>query len=132
MNNILLLVGRILLAVLFIVSGASKFGYLAGPLSGMLGGMGVPAPLFFTYLMALCEVVGGMAIAVGYQTRTVGILLAVWSVLTGIVAHSGDPVQFMKNLGLAGGFLVLAATSPGSFAYYGVWPERRSLSASAS
>ncbi|RFB78593.1 DoxX family protein [Methylovirgula sp. 4M-Z18] len=130
MNNVFLLIGRILLSVLFIVSGAGKFGAFAGPLSGMLGNLGLPAPLLLTYLIALCEVVGGIAVAIGYQTRIVGILLAVWCVLTGVVVHGGDPVELMKNIGLAGGFLVLAATSPGSIAYYGTWPERRDLSTS--
>jgi putative oxidoreductase len=114
-NNLLLLAGRILLSVLFVVSGAGKFG--AGPtIAGMLGQMGLPAPLLLAYLMGLSEIVGGIALVVGVQTRLVGILLAAWCVLTGVVVHIGAPIDLMKNLALAGGFLVLAATSPGSLA----------------
>ena len=132
MNNLLLLIGRILLSVLFLVSGSGKLGALAVPLSAKLAQMGMPAPLLLTYLMGLCELIGGVAVLVGFQTRIIGILLAIWCVLTGAVIHGGDANQFMKNLGLAGGFLVLAATTPGAIAYYGSWPLRRDAAASGS
>lgn len=122
-NNLLLLAGRILLSVLFLVSGAGKIG--AGQtFAGMLGQMGLPAPLLLAYLMGLCEVVGGIALITGIQTRTVGALLAVWCVLTGAVVHIGAPIDLMKNLALAGGLLVLAATSPGSLVLRATWLKR--------
>lgn len=111
-NNLLLLAGRVLLGILFFVSGAGKFG--TGPVfAGILGQMGLPAPLLMAYLMALFEVAGGLALITGIQTRLAGILLAAWCVLTGLVIHLGMPIDLMKNVALAGGLLVLAATSPG-------------------
>lgn len=115
-NNHLLLVGRILLSILFLVSGFQKFGAVGPALAGMLGQMGLPAALQLTYLIGACEVIGGIALVVGFQTRAVGLLLAAWCVLTGLVAHLGTPIDLMKNLGLAGGLVILAATSPGAFA----------------
>ena len=115
-NNILLLGGRVLLSILFLVSGVFKFGAMGPVLAGMLGQMGLPAPMVLTYLMGLCEIIGGIALVLGVQTRLVGILLAAWCVLTGLVVHAGAPIDLMKNLSLAGGLIVLAATSPGSLA----------------
>jgi putative oxidoreductase len=113
-NNLLLLSGRVLLSIPFLVSGAWKFGAMGPALAGMLGHMGLPAPLLLTYLIGLSEVIGGIALVLGLQTRLVGILLAAWCVLTGLVVHIGVPIDLMKNLALAGGLLVHAATSPGS------------------
>lgn len=123
-NNLLLLLGRILLSTLFIVSGIQKFGEMAPMLAGMLGQMGLPSPLMLTYLMALAEIIGGIALIAGFQTRIVGLLLAAWCVLTGIVAHGGAPLDLMKNLAIAGGFLVLSATWPGTIALSAVRPQR--------
>jgi putative oxidoreductase len=90
----------------------------------MLGQMGLPAPLVLTYLMGLSEIIGGIALVLGIQTRLVGILLAAWCVLTGLVVHLGAPIDFMKNLALAGGLIVLAAASPGSLALRTTWRKR--------
>ncbi|MCC8964288.1 DoxX family protein [Bradyrhizobium sp. Pear76] len=122
MNNVLLLLGRILLSVLFIIAGFGKFA-MASQMAGMLGKMGVPAPELMVYLMAICEVIGGVAVIIGFQTRIIGILLAVWCIATGLAAHAGDAIELMKNIGLAGGFLTLAATAPRAYAFYGNWPE---------
>lgn len=115
-NNLLLLAGRILLSIIFLVSGAGKLGSFGPALAGMLGQMGLPAPLLLAYLVGLCEIVGGIALLAGVQTRIVGILLAAWCVLTGFVVHGSAPIDLMKNIALAGGLLVLAASSPGAFA----------------
>ncbi|MEW6645133.1 MAG: DoxX family protein [Pseudomonadota bacterium] len=128
-NNLLLLVGRILLSILFLVSGVQKLGEMGPALAGMLGQMGFPAPLLLTYVMALSEVIGGIALILGFQTRIVGILLAVWCVVTGVIVHIGAPVDLMKNLAIAGGFLILAATSPGSVALRSARLKRSSSAA---
>lgn len=125
-NNVLLLVGRLFLSALFLVGGVGKFA-MAGQIGGMLGQMGLPAPVALAYLIGLCEVVAGLALVVGFQTRVVGLLLAGWCVLTAFVVHGGQPIDLMKNMGLAGGFLLLAATSPGTISYYGTWPERHAV-----
>jgi putative oxidoreductase len=116
--SVLIFLGRILLSILFIVAGFQKLTGGAEGLSGMLGGMGLPQPLALAYLTGLCELVGGLAVLVGFQVRIVGILLALFCLFTGYIAHMGpdQATALMKNIGLAGGFLVLAANGPGAFA----------------
>ena len=115
-SNVLLLIGRVLLSILFIVAGFGKLTGGAEGLSGMLGGMGLPQPLAMAYLVGLCELVGGVCVLVGFQVRIVGILLALFCLMTGYIAHIGDATALMKNIGLAGGFLVLAAHGAGAYA----------------
>lgn len=115
-SNLLLLIGRVLLSVLFIVAGFGKLTGGAEGLSGMLGGMGLPQPLAIAYLVGLCELVGGICVLIGFQVRIVGILLALFCLFTGYIAHIGEPTALMKNIGLAGGFLLLAANGAGAYA----------------
>lgn len=129
MRDGLLLLARLLLSALFFFSGFMKF-MMAAQIAGMLGQMGLPVPLALAYLIGLSELVGGFALLVGFQTRIVSILLALWCVLTGVLVHHGEPIELLKNLGIAGGFLQLAMTTPGAFAFYGAWPQRRHVGSS--
>ncbi|MBL7325986.1 DoxX family protein, partial [Escherichia coli] len=106
---------RILLAVLFVVSG---FGKLTDPsaVAGMLSSLKLPGATALTYLVGLGEVVGGVAIIIGYRLRAIAPLLAAWCIVTGLIVHLSMPIDLMKNLGLAGGLLLLATTGAGSFA----------------
>ncbi|MGN6549202.1 MAG: DoxX family protein [Pararhizobium sp.] len=132
-SNTLLLVARIFLAALFIVSGYGKF--VGGPanFAGYLVQHGFPAPLFFAWATTALELLGGLAILVGLATRPVAIALMLFCFGTAAVAHLdlGDPTQLLKNIGIAGGFLLLAATGPGSISLdarlLGRGPARTSL-----
>ncbi|TNE36023.1 MAG: DoxX family protein [Alphaproteobacteria bacterium] len=109
------LVGRILLSVLFIPAGVSKITGYAG-VQGYMESMGVPGMLL--PLVILLEIGGGLAILFGWQTRIAAILMAGFSILAGLIFHMapGDQVamvMLMKNLAVAGGFLVLAANGAG-------------------
>ena len=71
-------------------------------------------------LVILLEVGGGLAIITGWQTRWIAFLLAVFTVAAGVIFHSNfaDQIQmimFMKNLAIAGGFLLLAVHGAGGF-----------------
>ncbi|MBZ0163044.1 MAG: DoxX family protein [Notoacmeibacter sp.] len=117
-NNVLLLIARILLAVIFILSGISKFGNIAGT-AGYIGSVGLPAATLLAWLAAVTETVAGVAILVGFQTRNAAWFLAIFSVFTGVMFHyaPADQMQmimFMKNLAIAGGFLALAISGAGS------------------
>lgn len=112
-----LLIGRILLAVMFILAGWSKIGGYAGT-QGYMAKMGVPGALL--PLVILTELGGGLAILAGFQTRLVAILLGGFTVLAGLLFHyqPADQMQmilFMKNLAIAGGFAALFAAGPGRF-----------------
>lgn len=113
----IVLVGRILLSIIFILAGFGKITALGGT-AGYFGSMGLPVPMVTAVVVALVELLGGIAILVGFQTRIVSYILALFCVATAFVAHFdfADQMQminFQKNLAMAGGFLVLAAYGPG-------------------
>lgn len=110
------LVGRIGLALIFIVAGYGKIGGYDGT-AGYMESMGVPGALL--PLVILTELGGGIAILVGLFTRPVAFALAGFCVISAFVFHTaGDQTQqilFMKNIAIAGGFLVLAAHGAGAW-----------------
>jgi putative oxidoreductase len=108
-------VGRVLIAAVFVLSGWGKVAAYAGTQTYMQHA-GVPGGLL--PLVILLELGGGIAIVIGLYTRPVALLLAGFSLLAGLLFHAGsaDPMQqimFLKNLGLAGGFLFLVANGAG-------------------
>lgn len=115
MNANLILVGRVLLSIIFIVAGFGKLTGAAG-FAGYLGSLGFPAPLVMAYLTGAFELFGGLAILAGFQTRVVAIALAAFCVATALIAHLAEPNVLMKNIALAGGFLVLAGSGAGALA----------------
>ncbi len=118
-NSTILLVARVLLAAIFVWSGLGKFGNIGG-LAGYIGSAGLPAPMLLAWLAAIFEVVGGIALLAGFQTRNVAFAMAAFCVFTGLVFHfdtgdRGQMINLMKNLSMAGGFLALAVTGAGAF-----------------
>ena len=112
MNQFLNLVGRILLAVIFLKAGVGKLSDPAGTMQYMEA-MGVPGLLFWPTIAL--ELLGGVAIVIGYQTRIVAFALAAFCVVAGLLFHHhfDDQMQlvmFLKNLAMAGGFLLLASS----------------------
>jgi putative oxidoreductase len=108
-------VGRVLIAAIFVLSGWGKVAAYAGT-EAYMQHAGVPGGLL--PLVILLELGGGIAIVIGLYTRPVALLLAGFSLLAGLLFHAGsaDQVQqimFLKNLGLAGGFLFLVANGAG-------------------
>ncbi len=80
--------------------------------------MGVPG--FMLPLVILLEFGGGLAILLGFLTRTTALITAVFTLLTAFLFHSNfaegvNSIMFMKNLTIAGGFLLLGITGPGAF-----------------
>lgn len=113
MTNQALLLGRILLAALFIVAGFGKFNGIDG-FAGMLAGKGLPAPVILAYGVAALELLGGLAIAAGFLVRPLSLALAAFCVATAFIGHMGDTTAMLKNFAIAGGFLVLAAAGSGT------------------
>lgn len=110
MNNLSACVGRILLSLLFILAGFQKIiGYTAT--AGYMESQGLPGLLL--PLVILLELGGGLLILVGWQTRIVAFLLAGFCVLTALIFHAGELTSQLKNIALAGGFLVLLAHGAG-------------------
>ncbi len=108
---------RILLALIFVLSGLSK---LAAPaaIQGYMQAMGVPTGLFYPTIVF--EIASGLLIILGYQTRVVAYLLAAFCLVSAAIFHhnfadQNETVNFLKNLSMAGGFLLLARVGAGSF-----------------
>ena len=109
------LAGRILLAVLFLLSGIGKVGAYSAT-AAYMSSSGVPGALL--PLVIATELGGALAIMVGWNTRTVAFLLAGFSVLSAIVFHrnfadQAQMINFLKNVSIAGGFLLLVANGAG-------------------
>ena len=106
--------GRLLIAAIFVMSGWGKINGYAGTQAYMQA-MHVPGGLL--PFVILVEVGGGIAIVLGLFTRIAALALAVFCVLTAVLFHGAadqiNQIMFMKNLGLAGGFLFLAANGAG-------------------
>ncbi|MCO5062961.1 MAG: DoxX family protein [Rhizobiaceae bacterium] len=118
-SNLFALIGRIFLSVLFILSGFAKLTGLAGT-AQFFAAVGLPAPTIVAVLVGLLELFGGLAILVGFQTRIVALVLAVFTLAATAIAHLNfaDPMQLLmaqKNLAIAGGFLALAALGAGIY-----------------
>lgn len=117
MNNVLPLLGRVGLAALFILSGWQKIvGYTST--QHYMEAAGVPGLLL--PLVILVELGGGLAILAGMYTRWVAIAMVLFTLATAALfhAHLGEQMQFInfwKNVAIAGGFLALAAGTPGRF-----------------
>lgn len=122
MNAIALLVARLFLGVPFIIWGVMKLHGGEAKLVPVLAGMGLPDARVLAYLVGVCELVGGIAVCIGYPVRTVGVLLGVWCLLTGYAGHRGDVNQLLAHVGMAGGFFLLAAVGPGSLSLFGGTP----------
>lgn len=116
-NAAIVLVGRILLAAIFILSGFGKLSNISGT-AQYFSGYHLPAPSVTAVIVGLIELLGGLAILLGWQTRWVAWIMAIFTLATAFVAHMNwsdmmQMIQFQKNLAIAGGFLVLASYGPG-------------------
>ncbi len=117
LQNTVFLVARILMPILFITAGWGKITNYTGT-AGYMSSMGVPAALL--PLTILLEFGGGLAILFGFLTRTTAIFTAVFTILTALIFHTDfakevNQLMFLKNLTIAGGYLLLFAAGPGAF-----------------
>jgi putative oxidoreductase len=111
LSGLFAFIGRVMLALIFIVSGAVKLADIPGTGSYMAG-VGLPANLALP--VALFEVIGGLMIIFGVFTRLTALVFSAFCLLTALLFHreTADPMQAanaMKNIAIAGGFLCLFA-----------------------
>jgi len=110
--------GRVLMSSLFVWTG---FGKLMNP-SGTaqyFASYHLPAPDVLVWIVIIIELIGGLMILVGFQTRWVALVLALFCLVTGFAIHlpAGDlpnMTNFYKNLVMAGGFLYVFAYGAGA------------------
>lgn len=118
LSSVVQLIGRALLAAIFILGGWGKISNPAGTIAYIAHG-GLPLPQIAYGVSVLIEFGGGLAILFGLATRPVALVMAVFCIVTAAVFHypftdQGMMINFMKNLGMAGGFLQLVALGAGS------------------
>ena len=117
-SSVLVLAGRALLSAIFILAGFGKLTAI-GATAGWFGSLGFPLPTVVVVLVGLLELLGGIAILIGFQTRIAAIALAIFTLAATAVAHLdfADQVQFLffqKILAIAGGLFVLAVFGAGA------------------
>ena len=114
----LVLAGRVLLSLIFILAGFGKLTAIGGT-AAWFGSLGLPFPTVVTVLVGLLELGAGLAVLTGFQTRVAAIALAVFTLAATALAHLdfSDQVQVLmleKNLAITGGLLLLAAFGAGA------------------
>jgi putative oxidoreductase len=118
----LIVAGRVLLALMFILAGFSKLANISGT-AGYIASGGLPAPAVLAVLVGVLELVGGIAIAIGFQARWAALALGLFTLLATVLFHQFwavpadqafvQQLMFMKNLSVAGGLFVVAALGAG-------------------
>ena len=111
MVNVLDLIGRIFISALFLISAFNKIFNLDGS-KGWMEGFGVPGFLIFPAIAV--EIILPMLVIVGYQARIASGILAIFCLVTAFLFHfdfsnQSQMVSFLKNIGLAGGFIFIVA-----------------------
>lgn len=124
LKNPFALLARLLLAALFLPAGISKISGFAGT-AGYIGSVGLPLPEVGAALAIAVEVLGGIALIVGFGTRWAALALAVFTLVASFFFHAYwalpaeqqmmQQLMFMKNIGVVGGLLALAAFGAGAF-----------------
>ena len=114
--------GRVLLALMFVMSGFSKLGNIAGT-AGYIASAGLPMASALAVAAGLLEVVAGLAVAVGFHARWAALALGLFTLLASVLFHKFwavaadqqfvQQLMFMKNLAVSGGMFMVAALGAG-------------------
>lgn len=118
----LVIVGRVLLALMFIYAGFGKLTNLEGT-AGYIASGGLPMASVLAVIVGLLELLGGLAIAVGFQARWAALALGLFTLAASLLFHKFwavpaeqafvQQLMFMKNLSVAGGLFIVAALGAG-------------------
>ena len=120
----LLLVARILLVVLFVKFGLAK-AMAFSTASDYMASTELPAPSLMALVAIAMELGVGLAIALGFFTRPLALILGIYTVIAAVIGHpywhmSGElqyesMINFYKNVSITGGFLLLSITGAGKY-----------------
>ncbi|HHZ07618.1 MAG TPA: DoxX family protein [Rhizobiales bacterium] len=116
-NNFVLLASRIMMVLLFLVSGAGMASMPSG-IAGYFSSLGIPAAGLVVWLVVILKIVAGLAIVFGFQTRYAAYAFAAFCVVAALIGHNNfadqnEMTQFLKDISIAGGFLALSVAGPG-------------------
>ena len=122
----LLLAGRVLMMILFVLFGWQKLNGFSGTVAYMAS-TGAPSPELSAVIAVAVELVGGALIAVGFYTRPLALVFAVYTLATALIGHRYWALQgmdqylaminFYKNISIIGGLLLLAVSGPGRYSF---------------
>lgn len=115
MDKYINLIGRLLMAQIFLIAGIGKIMGYAGT-QAYMASMGVPGALL--PLVIALEIGGALALIIGWKTKWVCYALALFSIVAAAIFHHNfadtmQKINFMKDLAIAGGFLILSVSGPG-------------------
>lgn len=113
--------GRLLIAAIFILSGITKITAPAAT-QGYIASAGLPAPLLAYLAAVVIEVGGGILLVVGFQTRIVAAVLALFTIAAAVSFHANfsdqnQMIHFLKNISMAGGLLQVVAFGAGALSF---------------
>jgi putative oxidoreductase len=124
MNYALNRMGRLLIAALVVPAGLAQLSGVEGP-GGYLDSVGLPLPAVAAAAALALEILGSVALIVGFQTRIVAAVMAVFTLVASVFFHAfwaAAPEQafvqqllFFKNIGVIGGLLVLVSSGAGAW-----------------
>lgn len=124
LQNPLALIGRILLAILFVPAGFGKIAGFAGAV-GYANSVGLPMASAGVAAALVIELFGGLALLIGYRTRIAALLLALFTLVASFFFHNYwampaeaqmmQQLMFFKNLAIVGGLLAFAAFGAGGW-----------------
>jgi putative oxidoreductase len=123
-SNAAALIGRILLAVIFLKSGWGKIGGFEGT-AGYMASKGLPMPQVLLVVTILLELGAGFLLVIGYKARWAALLIALWLVPVTLMFHAywsapaadvmNQTNHFLKNVAILGGMLMVFAFGPGRY-----------------
>jgi putative oxidoreductase len=124
-QNTAALVGRILLAAIFLTSGFGKLTGFEGTV-GYIASKHLPLPQVAAIIAILCELGGGILLLVGFKARWAGLVLAIFTLAAGLLFHdywsltdaaqiAANKINFWKNVAISGGMLMVFAFGPGRY-----------------
>lgn len=124
LTNLFALVGRILLAAIFIKSGYSKIGGFDGTVA-YIAAAGLPLPQVGAVIAIVVELVGGIALAIGFKTRWVALVIGIFTLVAAFFFHNywamgadrmlAQSISFWKNVAITGGMLMVVAFGAGAY-----------------
>lgn len=125
MQDALKLVGRVLIAALFIPAGFQTLSDIPGA-AGYFQQLGLPLPTLATWGVGIFELLAGVLVLVGWQTMIVATLLGLFAIVAGFLGHFGQGGEdatlrflhdqmFWKDVAIAGGAFILASSGPGAY-----------------